>query len=127
MSGARLRQTRAPGLNTVSTSAYISARHELGQKPRDPGLPWRLAQGVGGGGGAHASPPAPLRNRLGVHANTRPISNCFLNENGSPGSNPTGGTSASRILKIAYVSAAECRCAATSARTPLPAINISVV
>ena len=33
--------------------------HELGHEPRDPGLPWRFAQGVGGGGGAHASPPAP--------------------------------------------------------------------
>lgn len=33
--------------------------NELGHEPRDPGLPWRFAQGVGGGGGAHASPPAP--------------------------------------------------------------------
>jgi hypothetical protein len=31
----------------------------LGIVPRDPGLPWRPAQGVGRGGGAHASPPAP--------------------------------------------------------------------
>jgi hypothetical protein len=54
---------RARGLNMVSPRPYISVRHELGQKPRDPGLPWRLAQGVGRGGGAHASPPAPPLER----------------------------------------------------------------
>ena len=37
--------------------------NELGHEPRDPGLPWRFAQGVGGGGGAHASPPAPRSTR----------------------------------------------------------------
>ena len=46
-------------ISTWSEKEIIVTRHELGQKPQDPGLPWRLAQGVGRGGGAHASPPAP--------------------------------------------------------------------
>ena len=49
-------------LNIMSRRGY-NAPYELGHEPRDPGLPWRLAQGVGGGGGARASPPAPLSTR----------------------------------------------------------------
>src|SRR6516165_27961 len=49
-------------LNIVSRRG-LYCLYELGHEPRDPGLPWRFAQGVGGGGGAHASPPAPRSTR----------------------------------------------------------------
>src|SRR6516162_3463589 len=49
-------------LNIVSRKGLYCI-YELGHEPRDPGLPWRFAQGVGGGGGAHASPPAPRSTR----------------------------------------------------------------
>jgi hypothetical protein len=46
-------------INIAGRKGYIGIVFELGHEPRDPGLPWRFAQGVGGGGGARASPPAP--------------------------------------------------------------------
>jgi len=87
MNGARLRQTSSVRSQHGSHGRLYYRASELGQKPRDPGLPWRLAQGVGGGGGAHASPPAPRLTLLEAHANTLAMATALMN--GSRGSNST--------------------------------------
>jgi (1->4)-alpha-D-glucan 1-alpha-D-glucosylmutase len=51
----RRRAHQPENINIVNGTVYTDP-YELGHEPRDPGLPRRFAQGVGGGGGARASP-----------------------------------------------------------------------